>query len=91
VDRTGRTLESLLVAIDLFLLVLALPYLSADMGASSIEQLWIMDIYVFMVARFLITMGTLGDLIGRRKLLLIGAVAFGNGSLVATFSTSLKS
>ncbi|MET3695713.1 DHA2 family multidrug resistance protein-like MFS transporter [Bacillus oleivorans] len=81
-------LASLLVAIDLFVLVLALPYLSADLGASSIEQLWIMDIYVFMVAGFLITMGTLGDRIGRRKLLLIGAATFGIGSLIAAFSTS---
>ncbi|WP_316571362.1 MFS transporter [Neobacillus sp. YIM B06451] len=81
-------LASLLVAIDLFVLVLALPYLSADLGASSVEQLWIMDIYVFMVAGFLITMGTLGDRIGRRKLLLIGAATFGISSLVAAFSTS---
>jgi len=77
---------SLLVSIDLFVLVLALPYLSIDLKASSVEQIWIMDIYGFMLAGFLITMGTLGDRIGRRRLLLMGALAFGFASILAAFS-----
>ncbi|MGY4691712.1 MFS transporter [Salibacterium sp. K-3] len=81
-------LASLLVSIDIFVLVLALPYLSADLGASSIQQLWIMDIYGFMLAGFLITMGTLGDRIGRRKLLLMGAASFGIASILSAFSVS---
>ncbi|ALC83042.1 MULTISPECIES: MFS transporter [Bacillus] len=81
-------LACLIVSIDVFVLVLALPYLSADLGVSSIEQLWIMDIYGFMLSGFLITMGTLGDRIGRRKLLLLGAAAFGLASILAAFSTS---
>jgi len=52
--------------------------------------LWIVDIYGFMVAGFLITMGTLGDRIGRRRLLLIGAAAFGAASVTAAFSTSAE-
>ena len=71
-------LPTLLVSIDVFVLLLALPRLSTDLGASSTEQLWIMDVYGFLVAGFLITMGTLGDRIGRRKLLLIGAAGFGD-------------
>jgi MFS transporter, DHA2 family, multidrug resistance protein len=70
-------LPTLLVSIDVYTLLLALPHLTADVGASSVEQLWITDIYGFMLAGFLITMGTLGDRIGRRKLLLIGAAGFG--------------
>ncbi|MFZ4453751.1 MFS transporter [Salibacterium aidingense] len=81
-------LASLLVSIDIFVLVLALPYLSADLGASSIQQLWIMDIYGFMLAGFLITMGTLGDRIGRRKLLLMGTASFGIASILSAFSVS---
>lgn len=81
-------LPTLLVALDVFVLLLALPHLSADLGADSTQQLWIMDIYGFMVAGFLVTMGTLGDRIGRRKLLLIGAAAFGAASLAAAFATS---
>jgi DHA2 family multidrug resistance protein-like MFS transporter len=81
-------LPTLLVSIDVFVLLLALPRLSADLGASSTEQLWIMDVYGFLVAGFLVTMGTLGDRIGRRRLLLAGAAAFGGASVLAAYSTS---
>jgi DHA2 family multidrug resistance protein-like MFS transporter len=81
-------LPTLLVSIDVFVLLLALPRLSADLGAGSTEQLWIMDVYGFMIAGFLITMGTLGDRIGRRRLLLIGAAGFGAASVLAAYSTS---
>ncbi|WP_311137776.1 MFS transporter [Streptomyces sp. I6] len=82
------TLPTLLVSFDVFAMLLALPQLSSDLGASSTQQLWIMDIYGFMVGGFLVTMGTLGDRIGRRRLLLIGAVVFGLASLLAAFSTT---
>jgi MFS transporter, DHA2 family, multidrug resistance protein len=81
-------LPCLLYAMDLTVLTLAVPSLSADLGPSSTELLWIVDIYGFLVAGFLITMGTLGDRIGRRRLLLIGAGAFGVASVVAAFSSS---
>jgi DHA2 family multidrug resistance protein-like MFS transporter len=73
---------------DLTVLNLAVPHLSADLAPSSSELLWIVDIYGFLVAGSLITMGTLGDRIGRRRLLLIGAAAFGAASVLAAFSTS---
>jgi DHA2 family multidrug resistance protein-like MFS transporter len=81
-------LACLLYVMDLTVLHLAVPSLSADLKPSSSQLLWIIDIYGFMVAGFLVTMGTLGDRIGRRKLLLIGAAAFGLLSLLAAFSTS---
>ncbi len=81
-------LPCLLYAMDLTVLTLAVPALSADLHPSSTELLWIVDIYGFLVAGFLITMGTLGDRIGRRRLLLIGAGAFGGASVVAAFSSS---
>src|SRR5712691_4489814 len=81
-------LPTLLVSIDVSLMLLALPRIGADLGASSAQQLWIMDIYGFMLAGFMITMGTLGDRIGRRKLLMFGAAAFGSASTLAAFSTS---
>jgi MFS family permease len=58
-------------------LYLALPSLTADLKPSGAQLLWISDVYGFMLAGFLITMGTLGDRIGRRRLLLIGAAVFG--------------
>ena len=82
------SLPTILLGLDLTLLHLALPALAADLQATSTQALWIMDAYGFMIAGFLITMGTLGDRIGRRKLLLIGAVAFAIASVIAAFSTS---
>ncbi|PWJ04790.1 MFS transporter [Streptomyces sp. NWU49] len=81
-------LPTLLIALDIGVLFLALPQLSEDLGTSSTEQLWITDIYGFMLAGFLITMGNLGDRIGRRRLLLIGAAAFGTASLLAAYASS---
>src|SRR5688572_23191227 len=82
----GTTLYSM----DLTVLHLAVPSLSADLKPSSAQLLWIVDIYGFTLAGSLITMGTLGDRIGRRRLLLIGAAAFGCASLLAAFSTSAE-
>lgn len=79
-------LPTLLLSLDLSVLYLALPHLTADLQASSVEQLWIVDTYGFMVAGFLVTMGTLGDRIGRKRLLMIGAVIFGIASLAAAFA-----
>ncbi|RCV90179.1 MFS transporter [Billgrantia montanilacus] len=82
-------LPTALLGLDVTILYLALPALAADLQPSSTEALWIMDAYGFMIAGFLITMGTLGDRIGRRRLLMIGAVAFGVTSVIAAFSTSV--
>jgi MFS transporter, DHA2 family, multidrug resistance protein len=81
-------LACLLYAMDLTVLHLAVPSLSAELQPSSAQLLWITDIYGFMVAGFLVTMGTLGDRIGRRRLLLLGAAAFGVVSILAALSTS---
>lgn len=83
-------LPTLLLSLDMSVLYLALPHLTADLAPSSTQLLWITDIYGFMVAGFLITMGTLGDRIGRRKLLMIGAAAFGVASVVAAYSSSAE-
>ncbi|WP_214325755.1 MFS transporter [Nonomuraea sediminis] len=81
-------LPALFVAIDTTALLLALPQLSAGLGATNVEQLWISDSYGFMVAGLVITMGTLGDRIGRRRLLMIGGAAFAVLSVVAAFADS---
>jgi MFS transporter, DHA2 family, multidrug resistance protein len=83
-------LPTLLVAMDFSILYLATPHLTADLAPSGTQQLWIIDIYGFIIAGFLVTMGTLGDRIGRKKLLLIGAALFGAASLSAAFSVSAE-
>ncbi|SCZ01179.1 MFS transporter [Microvirga guangxiensis] len=79
-------LPTALLGLDVTLLYLAMPALAADLQPSSSQALWIMDAYGFMIAGFLITMGTLGDRIGRRRLLMIGAAAFGVASVLAAYS-----
>jgi MFS transporter, DHA2 family, multidrug resistance protein len=83
-------LACLLYAMDLTVLHLAVPSLSTDLQPSGAQLLWITDIYGFMVAGFLITMGTLGDRIGRRRLLLLGAAAFGVVSVLAALATTAE-
>ncbi|HET6792777.1 MAG TPA: MFS transporter, partial [Actinomycetota bacterium] len=83
-------LACMLYVMDLTVLHLAIPSISADLQPSSTQLLWIIDIYGFVVAGSLITMGTLGDRIGRRHLLMIGAAAFGAASVLAALSTSAE-
>jgi DHA2 family multidrug resistance protein-like MFS transporter len=82
------TLAALVYAMDLTVLNLAIPIISEELRPSSVQLLWMIDIYGFLVAGLLITMGTLGDRIGRRRLLLFGAAGFAVASLLAAFSTS---
>jgi MFS transporter, DHA2 family, multidrug resistance protein len=99
VQRAGRrewiglaviALPCLLYSMDLTVLNLAIPHLIADLEPSSTELLWIVDIYGFLIAGSLITMGTLGDRIGRRRLLMIGAATFGVASVIAAFSRTAE-
>lgn len=79
---------TILLGLDLTLLHLLLPALAADLRPTSTQMLWIIDAYGFMIAGLLVSMGTLGDRIGRRKLLMVGAAAFAAASVMAACSTS---
>jgi DHA2 family multidrug resistance protein-like MFS transporter len=81
-------LAALVYVMDLTVLHLAVPAISRDLRPSSTQLLWIIDIYGFTVAGFLVTMGAVGDRVGRRRLLLIGAGAFGLLSIISAISTS---
>ncbi|MFJ9907276.1 MFS transporter [Streptomyces sp. NPDC101152] len=81
-------LPLLLVSMDVSVLYFAIPAISADLEPSGTQQLWIFDIYGFVLAGLLMTMGSLGDRVGRRRLLLIGAAAFGTASVVAAYADS---
>lgn len=83
-------LPLLLVSMDVSVLYFAVPAISADLEPTGTQQLWIFDIYAFVLAGLLMTMGSLGDRIGRRRLLLIGAAAFGAGSLLAAYANSAE-
>ena len=81
-------LPCMLVVMDLSVLFLAVPSLSDDLHPSSTELLWITDVYGFLIAGALIVMGTLGDRIGRRRVLVGGSAAFGLASVLAALSTT---
>ncbi|GLU49079.1 MFS transporter [Nocardiopsis ansamitocini] len=82
------TLPVLLISVDMTVLGFAVPFLSEELRPSGTQLLWIIDIYAFMLAGLLVTMGTLGDRIGRRRLLMIGSAGFGLASLLAAYSPS---
>jgi DHA2 family multidrug resistance protein-like MFS transporter len=81
-------LPLLLVSMDVSILYFAVPEISRDLGASPTQQLWIFDIYGFVLAGLLITMGAVADRIGARRLLLLGAVAFSATSVFAAYAGS---
>ncbi|MFI9581685.1 MFS transporter [Streptomyces sp. NPDC052236] len=83
-------LAVLLIAVDATVLGLATPFLSEDLKPSSTQLLWIGDVYSFVIAGLLVSMGSLGDRIGRKKLLLIGSVAFGAVSVLNAYATSAE-
>ncbi|WP_344451946.1 MFS transporter [Actinocorallia aurantiaca] len=76
----------LVLSVDLTALHLAIPLLTAELGPSATEILWIADGYGFALAGLLITMGWVGDRVGRKKLLLIGAAAFGTASALTAYA-----
>ncbi|MET8873650.1 MFS transporter [Nocardia sp. NPDC004604] len=81
-------LALLLLAVDATVLDLAVPAISAELAPSTPQLLWIIDVYSFVLAGLLVVMGNLGDRIGRRRLLLFGAVGFGLASTLAAWSVS---
>jgi DHA2 family multidrug resistance protein-like MFS transporter len=84
-------LPVLLISIDMTVLGFAVPFLSEDLAPTSSQLLWIVDVYGFMLAGLLVTMGTLGDRFGRRKLLVIGSAAFAAASVFAAYAPTAES
>ncbi|MGF1427919.1 MFS transporter [Kitasatospora sp. LaBMicrA B282] len=77
-----------LVVVDATVLVLAIPSITETLAPSATGLLWIGDIYSFVLAGLLVSMGALSDRVGRKRLLLIGASAFGAASLLAAYAPS---
>src|SRR5688572_6979580 len=76
----------IVLSVDNTILNVALPAIAQDLGASSAELQWIIDGYVLVFAALLLTLGTLGDRIGRKRALQLGLVLFGVGSLAASMA-----
>jgi EmrB/QacA subfamily drug resistance transporter len=78
-------LSSLVLVVDSMALTVAVPHMTADLGASAQDTQWILDSYILVFAGLLLTSGSLGDRFGRRKIMILGLVLFGLASLAATF------
>ncbi|MEV0322105.1 DHA2 family efflux MFS transporter permease subunit [Streptomyces sp. NPDC050658] len=83
-------LGALVISVDLTVLQLAIPSVTEDLSPTSTEILWIADIYGLVMASMLITMGIVGDRIGHKKLMLIGAFTFAGASALATWSPNAE-
>ncbi|MEV4183817.1 MFS transporter [Streptosporangium canum] len=83
-------LPTVLLGLDVTVLYLVFPSMAEVLDPSATQTLWIMDAYGFFIAGFLITMGTLGDRIGRRRLLVVGMAAFAAVSVFAAFAPSAE-
>lgn len=85
---TVLCLPLMVVSMDVSVLFFAAPAIAADLQPTATQQLWIFDIYGFILAGLLLTMGAVGDRIGRRRLLMIGSVGFALCSLFAAYAHS---
>ncbi|MCB0967869.1 MAG: MFS transporter [Ilumatobacter sp.] len=84
------TLPVLIISMDATILGFAIPELSTALSPSSSQMLWIIDVYSFVLAGLLVTMGIVGDRIGRRRLLLLGAAGFSVASVLAAFAPNAE-
>ncbi|GAA0959863.1 MFS transporter [Actinocorallia libanotica] len=76
----------LLVAMDMTILNVALPEISADLRPDAVQLLWIVDVYSLVVAGLLVTAGALGDRWGRKRMLLAGFAVFGLASVAVLWA-----
>lgn len=83
-------LPLMVVSMDVSVLFFAAPDIAADLLPTATQQLWIFDVYGFILAGLLLTMGAVGDRIGRRRLLMIGSVGFALSSLFAAYAHSAE-
>lgn len=83
-------LPVLLVSIDNNVLTFAIPAITSSLGADGTQVLWMIDIYPLILAGLLVPMGNLGDRVGRRRVLLIGAVGFALVSIAAAYSPTAE-
>ncbi|MFG3354203.1 MFS transporter [Streptomyces sp. NPDC048001] len=91
--RLGLTLTAaamciFVVQLDFLALNLALPRMASELGTSTTDLQWVISGYMLALAAFLIPGGRLGDIFGRRRVLIIGLAVFGLCSLGAGLSSS---
>lgn len=77
------------VQLDFFGLSLALPRMADDFHQSTTNLQWVLSAYMITIGAALIPAGRLGDLRGRRRMVIVGLVVFGSASTVCGLAQSL--
>ncbi|MED5016584.1 MFS transporter [Paenibacillus chibensis] len=83
-------LPLMFASMDVAVLFFAAPAIAADLKPNATQQLWIFDVYGFILAGMLLTMGAIGDRIGRKRLLIIGSVGFAVSSIFAAYAQTAE-
>ncbi len=78
----------LVTVVDTIIVNVAIPTLQRELGASSSGLQWIVDSYILVLAGMLLTMGSLADRFGRKRVMLLGMVILGLSSVLAAYSTN---
>jgi EmrB/QacA subfamily drug resistance transporter len=78
----------LVISLDTTAMNMALPSISRDLGSSASGLQWIVDAYILVFASLLLTMGSIGDRVGRKKIMQLGLLGFGLFSLGGALSSS---
>jgi EmrB/QacA subfamily drug resistance transporter len=79
----GACFGLFLLMLDSTVVSLALPQIRGDVGASSEQLQWMLNVYLLTMAVLVVTAGRLGDMFGRKRVFLVGMVLFGLGSIVS--------
>lgn len=84
------SLSLVVIGMDNTILNVALPTLARKLHATGSELQWTVDAYTLVFAGLLLSMGSLGDRFGRKRILTLGLLVFGLGSMGSAFSHSAE-
>lgn len=80
--------STFMLLLDITVVNVALPDIERSLGASFSELQWVVDAYSLMLAALLLTAGSLADLLGRRRLFVVGLALFSLASLLCGLAPS---
>jgi EmrB/QacA subfamily drug resistance transporter len=85
---TGASTGLFILMLDSTTLPLALPSIRLELGASSSGLQWVQNVYLLTMAALVITLGRLGDMLGRKRIFQLGLLGFGAGSVICATAGS---
>ena len=86
---SGASAGLFILMLDSTTLPLALPTIRVELGASTSGLQWVQNVYLLTMAALVVTLGRLGDMFGRKRIFLVGLLAFAVGSVIAATAGSV--